>query len=312
MTLTAKCDGNVVYSIELGVEDQGNKYYCVECGARMSLVIPRKRIKHFRHYPGYGSGCLFGTNESEDHVNAKLFFYNKFKNNPNYERVELEKVIELEDGSKRIGDVVLYPKNHKKIPTVIEVQRSNITRFEIHRRFIDWNSCGYSMLWVVIPRGRISIWERRLMDIYYGLVYVYQDNSVHCIYDRGSIELSVFKLLRLSSTMDNNKYMISMLDNSFVRDRIKRIKKKIADDKWMSDKSVAERSRMWDKIDMEEKEAMYSSAYCNDGSNPSDKDKFITEYLSSPDFDICTYRCIGKLSVCDSIWLRHILDEAEE
>lgn len=263
MSLSAKNkNGDVVYSIGRSVKHQGDMYYCVGCGARMSLVLPYNRVAHFRHYPGQMSdSCIIGTGETEEHVAAKLFFYNKYVNDPIYEKVELESILELDGGGKRIGDVVLYPADHNVNPTVIEIQRSTITKFEIQERFHDWNSHGYSMMWVVIPSsGRVPAWVHYIKNIYFGALYVYVDGDIHIMHinkyaDNIYDDISDFCMLRTPRLYDSDNYVLSVFDSDDVRDNIKQEKLRIVNDAYFQ-----YRAYLVSIIESDDKLSRYSQA----------------------------------------------------
>lgn len=205
MTLTAIVpDHGVVIADDMCEGDRAeNHFFCKYCGGELRLVLPSHKIKHFRHLPG--ASCMY-SGESYQHLEAKMFFYNKFLNDDNYKSVELEKVIHLNDvdgnSFMRIGDVVIYPKDESIRPTVIEVQHSNITNNEIMARFHDWNDIrrsrvkyeyyksnrngkkvmrqrnvydSYNMLWVYVPGGNNGIpkWSMSLRSIYGGKLYIF-------------------------------------------------------------------------------------------------------------------------------------------
>ena len=221
MPLTAITpDRGVVVADDMCESDRAENYFfCRRCGGEMRLVIPHigHRIKFFRHLPG-GSCAYIG--ESHQHLEAKMFFYNKYKNDPNYERVEVEGVLEFDDNDgnhiKRIGDVVLYPKDKSVNPTVIEVQSYNISIDEIIARFDDWNDVHdnrgsykfykgmrngkktilydhikdiYNVLWVYVITNdikKIPKWTMPLRYIYDGRLYVFFDGVLYDMrFDRG-------------------------------------------------------------------------------------------------------------------------------
>lgn len=75
-----------VYSFEC--TNRAADYRCPGCGERMSLVWGQKKARHFRHHPN--SQCDWEKGETIYHINAKLWMYNKLKNDLKADVVELE------------------------------------------------------------------------------------------------------------------------------------------------------------------------------------------------------------------------------
>lgn len=201
MPLTAACnDKDIVFASDMYDSDRASNYYfCRHCGTEMRLVLPTKDvIKHFRH-TSVGD-CVYES-ESMEHIEAKQFFYDIYKNNGLYDHVELESSWNGAEHD-RIGDVVLYPKKRSVHPTVIEIQNSAISHEEIIDRFIDWNAFDltsdglYAMMWVITNNVvnpietsieiRVPRWARALHQIYMGRVYIYSNASVYAAHFDGA------------------------------------------------------------------------------------------------------------------------------
>lgn len=298
MSLSAKNkNGDVVYSIGLAVKDQRNKYYCRGCGARMSLKLPYNKVEHFAHYPGH-SPCNYGVGETEEHLAAKKFFYNKYVNDPTYEKVELESEM---DGGERRGDVVLYPADHNIKPTVIEVQKSTIPKLEIQDRFHDWNRCGYSMMWVVIPSSnKVPGWVHYIKDIYFGVLYVYKDDAIHIVYRGKCEDVSDFCITPGLNSSDN--YMLSMIGSDVICDInekniVKESEKKheIVDfsDKKAIDKMIADHRRSIIPPIVENHSRSSMTPSLHDLCNYKPKKKYLGRFTDS--------RCIG-IPKNDAYW----------
>ena len=244
-------DHGVVIADDMDERDRAENYFfCRYCGGEMRLVIPHigHRIKFFRHLPG--ESCIYGG-ESHQHLEAKMFFYNKYKDDPNYERVEVEGVLEFTDNDgnhiKRIGDIVLYPKDKSIRPTVIEVQSSNISSDEIIARFDDWNDIHdnrgkykfykgirngkktslydrvkdmYNVLWVYVAIDgvkKIPKWTMSLRYIYGGKLYVFFDGVLYDMrFDRGSNGYSrVIKCSNMIEIRDFDIFQKDVTKNSY-------------------------------------------------------------------------------------------------
>jgi len=187
MPITAKTqNADMVIAADLHESDRASGYYyCRFCGAEMKLVLPKKNIvKHFRHV----DKCTCAhSGESMAHLEAKMYFYNLYKDNPLYASVSMEEIV-----GDRIGDIVLHHARTTKRDIVIEIQNSAISPDEIGERFDDWNGYGYDMLWVVTERvikidefgyvARKPKWTKKLHQIYMGRVYQYIDNAVYAIH----------------------------------------------------------------------------------------------------------------------------------
>lgn len=193
MPLTATCDSNnIVFASNMHESDRATKYYyCRHCGAEMRVVLPKKSIvKHFRHVSQ--GDCKYAS-ESIKHLEAKQFFYDMYKSNRLYNKVEMESDWNGIEHN-RIGDVVLYPKRNNVHPTVIEIQNSPISNEEIIDRFDDWNAFDftpdglYSMMWIITDNVvnpkmagddiKSPRWTRLLHKIYMGRIYIYSNMSV--------------------------------------------------------------------------------------------------------------------------------------
>lgn len=187
MPITAKTrDADIVIAADLNESDRARGYfYCRYCGAEMKLVLPKKNIvKHFRHVNK--CDCPH-SGESVAHLEAKMYFYNLYKDDTQYCDVVMEESV-----GDRIGDVVLHPARATVRGVVIEIQNSGISPDEIGDRFDDWNGYGYDMLWVVTERvitidddgyvARKPKWTKKLHQIYMGRVYQYIDGVVYAVH----------------------------------------------------------------------------------------------------------------------------------
>lgn len=186
MPLTAiKNDGDVVYSPEMtNANRKKDFYFCRNCHAEMRLRIPKKKITHFAHL---SKGCGL-AGESMQHMEAKKWIFDQYRNDKKYRSVEMERRLWNDE---RIGDVVLYPKNIELHPTVIEIQNSSMSVAELHARFADWNGEDHAMLWIVTrnvidpfaeDEVRVPAWVKLLHRLFIGRVYVYHDNNIYAVH----------------------------------------------------------------------------------------------------------------------------------
>ena len=114
-----------VFAKDLIEKDRG-KFTCPNCKSKVILILPKKKINHFRHY---NSESCESEPETEEHLQMKTFFYLKmielgFKN------VDTEFKI-----GNRIADVYAE-KNRLKY--IIECQCSPISLDEINQRNKDY------------------------------------------------------------------------------------------------------------------------------------------------------------------------------
>lgn len=187
MPITAKTqNADMVIAADLHESDRARGYYyCRFCGTEMKLVLPKKNIvKHFRHVDK--CDCAH-SGESMAHLEAKMYFYNLYKDDPLYSKVSMEEIV-----GDRIGDIVLHHARANKRGIVIEIQNSVISTDEIGDRFDDWNGYGYDMLWVVTERvitidddgyvARKPKWTKKLHQIFMGRVYQYIGGVVYAIH----------------------------------------------------------------------------------------------------------------------------------
>jgi len=156
-------------------------FFCPECQAEVVLKKGPKRAHHFSHKPPVN--CIYGSGESELHYKAKYEIYGALTGHPNCSNCELESRL---DGVR--PDICLYI-NGKYV--AIEVQKSTITIDDIVRRTIRYTELGMYLLWVVphsepkthyrknerVYAYRIKEWEKYLHAMYYGRIYLWQEQA---------------------------------------------------------------------------------------------------------------------------------------
>lgn len=176
-------------------EDRGELYTCPNCGKRMLVVIPKWKIKHFRH--DKDDGCTCNTEpETEEHILMKQTLSEMLsKWNPDY-HVELEKRIPAKKAPNgfRVSDIFLTNRlNKTKI--AVECQVSSINEDEVLQRTADYNAQNCAVLWALSSSEfsdyrdedspnqelRVSDVELLLHEIYHLRVY-YMNTDDSAIY----------------------------------------------------------------------------------------------------------------------------------
>jgi competence CoiA-like predicted nuclease len=133
--------------------DGQENYFCPECGG---LVILKHGLLVCPHFAHKSETCGYGVGESKRHIEMKYQIAMIFQH------FSMDVEVRLLAGKRR-ADVVLLDQK-----VVIECQASSISLQELLERTRDYNSIGYSLLWVFDgkrldkPRvpAEISHWQR--------------------------------------------------------------------------------------------------------------------------------------------------------
>ena len=135
--LIAKLKGSRVLARDM--TDRSAEFICPECGERVTLVKGSIRVPHFRHLAN--SSCYFAQGETEEHMTAKEWLYNKMKKSC-IEWVEIE--CRRFDG---IRPDVAFKFVTFDFSVGVEFQRSDISLEEIRRRSQLYLEHGLGLLW---------------------------------------------------------------------------------------------------------------------------------------------------------------------
>lgn len=147
------------------------KFVCPNCKGEMMFVDAMKKIKHFRHF----TDCPYETEpETERHLEMKALIKHLFPS----------AILENRIG-ERINDATV-----PEYKVAIEVQCSNISEYEILERTHDYNSNGYSVLWIFGNRTKdelakyrtfIKKQERCLKRLYNNRFWIYLDDNFNTV-----------------------------------------------------------------------------------------------------------------------------------
>lgn len=159
-------------------KDQG-QVYCPSCHGDLVFRNGKIRVKHFAHK--VINDCTYGEGETNEHLEVKQYLYRYFK----------DRGIEVHPECtnwKGIRPDVAVRLNEKWIG--FEVQKSQISIEEIDDRMRKNKEHGLYNLWI-LPKNeykkmsglRFRMKEQNiyLKNLYYGWLYVYNDNEIHAI-----------------------------------------------------------------------------------------------------------------------------------
>lgn len=180
------------YAWDLSEDNRGQSFKCPICNDDMIVVLPRKKIKHFRHWNLQEHG---GEPETERHLEMKYYFYNE-ATKIGY-KADIEVRFEFKD-KIHIADVVIeYPHQNKYKGIVIECQHSSITQNDINSRNLVYFASGYRPIWVYDH------------DTFLNKTYTYYRNQILDNYE----EIKLFDLLDKETRQIKKKFMIKYPQN---------------------------------------------------------------------------------------------------
>ena len=114
--------------INVKYASSNTKYFCPECGEELLIRNGSINAHHFAHKKG--SNCCIASDMSDWHI----WWQNCFPD-------ENQEIVVERNGKKRRADVVLGD-------TVIEFQKSSMSKEEFNNRNRFYISCGYKVIWV--------------------------------------------------------------------------------------------------------------------------------------------------------------------
>jgi hypothetical protein len=175
MPLKALLNGTPFFAWDLGEEHRGLGFLCPHCDSKLVPVLPRWRIKHFRHYNGH----YHGEPETPEHEEGKKLLYDALSS---FGEARLEERI-----GENIADVALRSPQGR---TAVEYQCSPISLPEFDSRNLNYARNGFRPLWILgthywdhghaffeHSRGyriqRLTALEERIMEIQ-PLLYLYR------------------------------------------------------------------------------------------------------------------------------------------
>jgi competence CoiA-like predicted nuclease len=173
MPLVALLDGQRVLADTLAPADRGRGFICPACRVPFYVVLPKRKIRHFRH----ATKEEHWEPESEDHLEMKQGIYSlSLKLGFN---AALEQIIKGE-GGKAIADVFIETEGHR---IAIECQCSPVPYDDFERRDAFYRLEGIIPIWILggafFRHTQASMTKMRfeydeLRDEYYPIEYTIQ------------------------------------------------------------------------------------------------------------------------------------------
>lgn len=139
----------------------GKNYTCCFCHEKMIPRKGEKRVHHFAHASNCDCDMWYG-NKGEWHRSMQDLFPK-----------ECQEVIVEKDGERHIADVCLPRPDGTKL--IVEFQHSDISREEVLRRTLFWNSGDTELIWVFDIRDK----DVRLVPQKFGQRKIYEGDEIY-------------------------------------------------------------------------------------------------------------------------------------
>ena len=112
--------------------EQGDTYFCPECGEKMVQRRGEIRAHHFAHYPNTQCTDVWRYDESDWHTKYQNLFPK-----------ENQEIVKEFNGKKHRADILFEDRK-----TVIEIQGDRLREDEFEQRNKFFNALGYKVIWL--------------------------------------------------------------------------------------------------------------------------------------------------------------------
>lgn len=166
--------------VAFNTKDKNADYFCPECGERVILKRGNIKIPHFAH--AVNSHCSYGQGETQEHLEVKRYLYEYFRQRGIEVHLEFREWDDIRpDVAAKINDNWVGFEVQKSVIDISKIQE-RMRRNEEHGVYVIW--ILPQNMYDVIKDGKnfyLSDWQKYLMKLYYGNLYVYGDGNIHAI-----------------------------------------------------------------------------------------------------------------------------------